>query len=58
MDKKIFWVCSEYYKIKCRARIVSTTDGFIRKAYVVHNHPPNIDRVKQKLEMSFTSEEC
>lgn len=46
---RMFWVCSDYYKVKCRARCVSDVYGRIAKVNALHNHPPHSDRIDKSM---------
>ncbi|KAI4457472.1 flywch zinc finger domain [Holotrichia oblita] len=50
-----FWVCSDYHKIKCRARCVTNAQGYLRRISGTHNHPPHSDRIKTNY---LGSQEC
>lgn len=43
-----FWVCSDYYRVKCRSRCVTDMDGNLKRFSNNHIHPPHIDRIREK----------
>lgn len=48
LGDNIFWVCSDYYKLKCRGRCVTDINGVLKKLRDDHNHPPQHDKIKEK----------
>lgn len=55
-----FWVCSDYIRSKCKCRCITTPDGKLKPPRFEHNHPPNIDRIKEsrfKVKYVMTPEE-
>lgn len=43
-DNRVYWRCSFFHRLKCKARVVGTTDGISPNGQE-HNHPPSQPRL-------------
>ncbi|XP_018573597.1 protein tramtrack, beta isoform isoform X17 [Anoplophora glabripennis] len=46
INNKLFWMCSNYYHTKCKARCVTSLEGKLQRISITHNHPPDCDKVQ------------
>lgn len=46
-NDSIFWKCTEYKKLNCKARVI-TTNKTIRKNWIEHNHPPKTEKIQKE----------
>ncbi|XP_031332607.1 zinc finger protein 131-like isoform X9 [Photinus pyralis] len=43
--RHVFWVCSDYHKVKCRSRVITDDNDQVKRLSQEHNHPPHTDRL-------------
>lgn len=46
INNRTFWICSNYYKTKCKARCVTNMESKLEKWTGLHNHPPSNNRIE------------
>lgn len=48
---RIFWVCGQYARTKCRARCTTDTNRKLVRLSVNHNHPPLLPEEKVLIKL-------